>query len=272
MFDLSQDLSKIVVELNKDATARYSTLSLLDAARGVFAPLTVGDQNDSDPRFGPNNEVVFARNSRESPGVTRIDPANGRLTTLLPRGKLPVIWLEDWAPDGSSVVYRTGADRDAWQLLPNTSEPRRLTQARESVEQVQLAPGGRWIAYNSAETGRSEVFIGSVPFGAERRQVSVEGGGQPTWRADGKELYYLGLDGGLYAVDVSPSSDALSTSAPRFLFRLALPVISAVVEQYRPSGDGQRFLFCLPMTSVRREPLRVLINWPSKLERPDVAR
>ena len=73
-------------------------LSLLDAARGAFAPLTVGDQDDSDPRFGPDNEVVFARNSRESSGVTQMDPANGRLTTLLPRGKLPVIWLEDWGP------------------------------------------------------------------------------------------------------------------------------------------------------------------------------
>jgi len=271
-FDLSPDLSKVVVEVSKDATARYSTLSLFDAARGVFAPLTVGDQNDSDPRFGPDNQVVFARNSRESPGVTRIDPTNGRLTTLLPRGKLPVLWMEDWAPDGSSVVYRSGADRDAWQLLPNASEPRRLTQARDSVEQVQLAPGGRWIAYNSAETGRSEVFVSSVPFGAERRQVSIEGGVQATWRADGKELYYLGLDGGLYAVDVTLSADTLSTGAPRLLFRSTLPVISAVVEQYRPSSDGQRFLFCLPLTSVPREPLRVLINWPSKLERPDAAR
>ena len=153
------------------------------------------------------------------------------------------------------MLYRTGASRDVWQLLPRASEPRQLTQARESVEQVQLSPDDHWIAYNSSETGRSEVFVSSVPPGGERRLVSVDGGVQATWRADGRELYYLGLDGTLYAVDIAATS-TLSVGPPRRLFRSTLPVISAVVEQYRPSGDGQRFLFCLPLTSVPREPLR----------------
>jgi eukaryotic-like serine/threonine-protein kinase len=264
-FDLSPDLSKVVVEVSKDATARYSTLSMFDTARGGLAPLTLGDQNDTDPRFGPKGEVVFARNSRDAPGIMRVDPANGRVTTVMPRGSLPVIWLEDWTPDGSSVLYRTGGNRDVWQLLPGGSEPRRLTQARESVEQVQVSPDGHWIAYNSAETGRSEVSISSVPFGGDRRQVSVDGGVQATWRADGRELYYLGLDGGLYAVDVTPSASTLITGPPRLLFRSTLPVISAVVEQYRPSSDGQRFLFCLPLASVSREPLRMVLDWPAKI-------
>jgi hypothetical protein len=131
---------------------------------------------------------------------------------------------------------------------------------------VQLSPDGRWIAYNTAETGRSEVFVSSVPIGGERRQVSIAGGVQPTWRADGRELYYLGLDGGLYSLDVAPGP-SLGVGAPKLLFHSALPVISAVVEQYRPSGDGQRFLFCMPLTSVRREPLRMLLNWPEKQNR-----
>jgi Tol biopolymer transport system component len=266
-FDVSPDHSKVVVEISTDATARHSTLSLFDAAQGVLAPLTVGDQNDSDPRFGPGDNVVFARNSRGAAGVMRIDPASRQLVTLLPRGTLPVLWMEDWAPDGTSIVYRSAANRDAWQLLPDSPEPRRLTDAKQPIEQVQLAPHGRWIAYNTAETGRSEVFVSSVPFGGERRQVSAAGGVQPTWRADGRELYYLGLDGGLYAVDIGPATGTLSAGTPRLLFRSTLPAISAVVEQYRPASDGRRFLFCLPLALVQREPLRVLLNWPAKRER-----
>jgi eukaryotic-like serine/threonine-protein kinase len=260
-FDASADLSKIVVEVSRDAAARYSTLAMFETARGVLTPLTIGNQNDSDPRFGAHGEVVFARNSREDPGIVRIDPASGRRETLLPRGSLPVIWLEDWASDGSSMIYRTGANRDAWQLLGSATEPRKLTDAREPIEQVQLSPDKKWIAYNTAESGQSEVYVSSVPFGGERRQVSVAGGVQPTWRGDGRELFYLGLDGALYTVDISADGGTLRTGTPNLLFRTSLPVISAVVEQYRPSADGQRFLLCVPLTFVQHEPLRMLLNW-----------
>jgi eukaryotic-like serine/threonine-protein kinase len=261
---VSKDLSKVVVEVSKDPSARYSTLALLDIARGVLTPLTLGDQNDSDPRFGPDGDIVFARNSRESPGILRINPGSRQVSTLMPRGPLPVMWLEDWPDDGSSIVYRTGANLDAWQQTAATEEPRKLTDAREPIEQVQLSPDLRWIAYNTAESGQSEVFVSSVPFGGERRQVSSAGGVQPTWRADGRELYYLGLDGGLYSVSLDPKRQPPGAGAPQLLFRTTLPVISAVVEQYRPSDDGRRFLFCQPLTSVRHEPLRLLLNWQGK--------
>jgi serine/threonine protein kinase/Tol biopolymer transport system component len=264
-FDASADLSKLVVEVSKDTTARFSTLAFLDTTRGVLAPLTLGDQNDTDPRFGPGGAVVFARNSKDGPGIAQIDPSSGRATIVLPRGQLPVLWMEDWSPDGSSIVYRSAANRDAWQLSKGQTEPQRLTEARNAIEQVQLSPDRRWIAYNTTETGRSEVFISSVSPGGQRWQASAAGGVQPTWRTDGRELYFLGLDGGLYSVGIAQSGNGLITNAPRLLFRTRLPVISAVVEQYRPSGDGQRFLFCLPLTSVRREPLRMLLNWPTAL-------
>ena len=60
----------------------------------------------------------------------------------------------------------------------------------------------------------------------------------------------------------------LEPSKPELLFRSRLPVISAVVEQYRVTADGSRFLFCTPLTSVQQEPLRVLLNWKERLPRP----
>ena len=263
-FDVAPDLSKVVVEVSKDPTARYSTLALFDTTRELLAPLTLGDQNDSDPRFGANGDVVFARNSREGPGIVRINPTTSQPAMVLPRGTLPVVWLEDAAGDGS-VVYRSGANRDAWQQLPGSAESRRLTNAREPIEQVQVSPDRRWFVYNTAESGRSEVYLASMASG-QRLQVSVSGGVQATWRADGRELYFLSLDADLYGVEIQSGPDMPRAGAPKLLFKTPLPVTSAVVEQYRPSDDGEKFLFCLPLTSVRREPLRVLMNWRAALE------
>jgi serine/threonine protein kinase len=264
-FDTLPDLSRIVAEIIREGTS-YSTLATFDVSSGVLAPLTLGDRHDSDPRYGPNGDVVFARNTRDSPGIVRISPAGPVPSTIFPRGQLPVIWVEDWASDGSSVVFRSGANRDAWLLAGGATEPVRLTDSREPIEQVQLSPDGSLISYSTSESGRQEVFVAPVPFTGERWQISIDGGVQPNWRADGRELYYLGLDGGLYAVAVDRAQRAVKTGRPERLFSTTLPVISSVVEQYRPSGDGQRFLFCLPLTSVQREPLRMLLNWPERLK------
>ena len=209
--------------------------------------------------------MVFARNTPNGPGLVQLDKAGANPTILMPRGKLPVLWLEDWAVDGRSLIFRSGADRDAWQVSTAGNDPKRLTQAREPLEQVQLSPDSRWFAFNSADSGRSEVYVSPVNAGGRRWQLSSEGGVQAIWRADGRELYYLGLDAGLYVVTIRMDGDEIQAERPRLLFRTALPVISAVVEQYRVTGDGLRFLFCLPLTSVQREPLRMLLNWPAKL-------
>jgi Tol biopolymer transport system component len=185
---------------------------------------------------------------------------------VFPRGKLPVLWLESWAQDGSSIVYRSGDNPEAWRLPSGASTAERVTDVGTSVDQVQLSPDRRWMVYNAPESEQFEVYVAPVPANGQRWQVSKAGGVQGTWRADGRGVYYLGLDSGLYSVDLTITNGKLSPSSPRLLFRTGVPVISPYVEQYRPSADGRRFLFCLPLTSVQREPLRVLMNWPAKLE------
>jgi eukaryotic-like serine/threonine-protein kinase len=265
-FDLSTDGSRIVTEVMKRGTTSRSTLSTLDTTRGVLAALTLGDRSDTDPRFGPGGEVAFARNSTPDAGITRVDAAGANQSVLFPRGNRAVVWMEDWASDGSSVVYRSAADRDAWQLVSGTPEPRRLTRAtREPIEQVQFSPDARWIAYNTSESGRQEIYVSPVPATGQHWQVSLAGGVQPVWRGDGRELYYLGLDAGLYAVEISAQGTRPQAGRPALLFRTPFPVISAVVEQYRVADDGNRFLLCLSVISGEREPLRMLLNWPAKL-------
>ena len=266
-FDLSPDGSRVVAEVRRDGSQPRSTLALVDTTRAVTSALTTGELSDTDPRFGPDGDVAFARNSGDTPGVLRVPTAGGQSTVAHPRGRAPVIWLEDWAGRHGGVIYRTALDPDGWQDVGDGS-PRRLTRAREPVEQIQLSPDGRWIAYNNADSGRPEVYASSTAGGGERWQISNAGGVQAIWRADGRELYYLGLDGGIYVVAIGGKGAALEPSKPELLFRSRLPVISAVVEQYRVTGDGTRFLFCTPLTSVQQEPLRALLNWKERLPRP----
>jgi Tol biopolymer transport system component len=263
-FDLAPDDSRIVAEIARPGVTYRSTLSSLDTSSGVVTPLTLGDVNDSDPRFTSTGDVVFARNSSPAPGIYQTDPAGGHQTLLLDRGTLPVLWLEAFARDGRALVYRSGADPNAWQLPLGARDARRLTQTREPVDQVQLSPDGRWILYNTQESGRVEVYLARVPPNGERWQVSLEGGVQGTWRPDGRGVHYLGVDGGMYSVDLTPKGDRVELSRPTLLFRTPVPVISSYVEQYRVTRDGSRFLFCLPLTSVQREPLRVVMNWGAR--------
>jgi eukaryotic-like serine/threonine-protein kinase len=259
-FDLSPDGARIVAEVRKEGSVPRSTLALIDASRMISSALTDGERNDTDPRFGPDGDVAFARNDGATPGVARLARAGMVPELIVPRGKAPVVWLEDWAGRHGGIVYRTALDRDAWQVA-DRSAPRRLTNAREPVEQIQLSPDGRWIAYNTADSGQPEVYVSPASGSGERWQISGAGGVQALWRGDGRELYYLGLDGAIYVVDIRLGSDTPEPTKPRLLFRSTLPVISAVVEQYRVTADGLRFLFCMPLTSVQQEPLRVIVNW-----------
>jgi Tol biopolymer transport system component len=83
-----------------------------------------------------------------------------------------------------------------------------------------FSPDGRWIAYQSADQGRFEVYVQTFPASGGKWQISTNGGQQPWWRSDGKELYYLSADGKLMAVEVKPGG-SFEASAPRALFDLA---------------------------------------------------
>ena len=121
-FDLSTDGSRLAIEVLKDGPTIRSTISTLDAVSGVMAPLTSGDLNDNDPRFNAAGDIAFARNTGQAPGIVRVDRTGANPTVLLPRDKLPIIWLEDFAADGRSLLFRSSADRDAWELNAGTQK------------------------------------------------------------------------------------------------------------------------------------------------------
>jgi len=136
-------------------------------------------------------------------------------------------------------------------------------QARFSPE-----PSPRWVAYVSDESGRQEVYIDSFPEPRGKKPISTAGGGSPSWRADGKELFYHAGDGKLMAVGLNLGKDTVEAYAPRELFQLQLR--SSAGPTYEPSADGQRFLI-LARPETAAQSLNVIVNWPALLKKAGAA-
>jgi hypothetical protein len=120
------------------------------------------------------------------------------------------------------------------------------------------------VAYNANETDRFEVYVTPFPPSGHSQLISSGGGVQPVWGADGRELFYLGLNGMLHAVALRPDGERLDVS-DRELFQTGLGAPSPSIEQYAASADGQRFLFLKPVDTKVRNSIGVVYNWPALL-------
>jgi Tol biopolymer transport system component len=179
-----------------------------------------------------------------------------------------------FSQDGRFLVYtvidpKTQADiwYVPWDARPNLDKAVKFaaTDARES--QGQVSPDGKWIAYTSNETGAFDVYIRPFPDGPGVWRVSVDGGLEPRWNADGKQLYYLrpltGDRGTLLAATVEADRQGgLRTGTPQRLFdiRAQLSVIQNNVWVYSSHRDGQRFLVNVS-TEAGEPTINVITNW-----------
>jgi dipeptidyl aminopeptidase/acylaminoacyl peptidase len=123
-----------------------------------------------------------------------------------------------------------------------------------------ISPDGRWIAYVSDETQRREVYVRSFPEGPIKVQISTAGGGEPQWRADGHELFYIAPDNTIMSVDVRSTASSFDASPPDGLFTASVDQNKTIRNQYAVSPDGQRFLL-LSVVDRDASPIVAILNW-----------
>jgi len=140
-----------------------------------------------------------------------------------------------------------------------------ITQRESDQFAGNFSPDGHWIVFESNESGRSEVYVQAFPQSGEKWQISLEGGGDPRWRADGKEVFYVALDGTLMSatVSVAPGSNAVKVDKPQLLFQTPLTVGRGRPHGYAVSRDGQRFLMPIPLEK-NTPPITILLNWADR--------
>jgi Tol biopolymer transport system component len=135
--------------------------------------------------------------------------------------------------------------------------------------QARFSPDGRWIAYSSIESGPPEVYVRPLPPATGKWTISTEGGAQPMWRRDGRELFYVDLDGLLNSVPVETGS-TFRAGSPTALFRLSLSgsIFWGNRNDYAVSPDGQRFLVA-SVDPADGAKINVIVNWESALSPRD---
>ena len=165
--------------------------------------------------------------------------------------------------DGRSLLYWTfDADGASLWRLRLTPDPEPTTFLRSPVGPGRLSPDGRWVAYSSTESGRSEIYVVPFPVASRKWQVSSTGGGLSRWRSDGKELFYAARDNRLMAVTVEGHGSGLEISPPRPLFEARAVGPRSF---YDVSPDGQRFLVNWLGSEGVSSSITIVQNWSAAL-------
>ncbi len=179
-----------------------------------------------------------------------------------------------WSADDNVLVYTdggtapTGTGVFAVQLDGGELKPKQLVDGPAEELEPSFSPDGRWLAFTSTETGRFEVYVAAVPNTSLRHQITVEGGREPKWSRDGRELVYR-FGGRMFAVRMD-ALRGVSTGRPRMLFD-AGRYINAAADltgfDYDLAPDG-RFLMVKPGPDEQTPPgLHVVLNWVGELKR-----
>jgi hypothetical protein len=135
----------------------------------------------------------------------------------------------------------------------------------------QISPDGRWVAYNSSETGRQEVYVASFPNPTGKWPISRDGGGYARWRGDSRELFYYAADGRIMSVQISGTTTLeIGTPVPLFTARLlgGAVLVTGFRPQYDVTANGQRFLLNVPVGEEASSPaITVVLNWTAGLRK-----
>ena len=264
--DLSPDEQRVAVGRD-DRASGQSDIWVIDVNRRLPSKLTFGTASARVPLWSRDGSRLVYRS-----GATLVvkardgSAAEEQLADRLSNFEIPL----DWSPDGRMLLYSSlnSIDTDAW-LLPLDGDrkpvPLPATGSRWGV-QARISPDGRWLAYASNESGRYEVYVRRYPSGDGKWLISQNGGSEPSWRRDGKELYYLAGDASLMAVAVTPKP-TFEPAAPQRLFATKLSTLvntSITRNQYVASGDGRRFLVNQPVGSPSS--IVVVVDWPALFE------
>jgi len=260
---LSPDEKRVVVE-RRDPQTRGYDLWLLELSRGIFSRLTSDPGSEVDPVWSPDGRQIVSLSDRKGKrDLYRLDLSSGQEELLLESGELN--YPDDWSRDGQFVVYHSLAGGAGIWLLPvfGDRKPKLILGTPFRKDEAQISPDGRWLAYMSDESGSWEVYVQPLQAPGEKLRLSTNGGGQPRWRKDGRELFYLAFDGTMMAVPITAGA-TLSPGIPESLFQTGITV-NPVLDQFAVTGDGQRFLLAVPLEFA--PPITVVLNWTALLKK-----
>ncbi|PYL05706.1 MAG: hypothetical protein DME33_15800 [Verrucomicrobia bacterium] len=265
---LSPDDKRVVVT-RFDSQTGSTDLWLIDQARETR--FTFDPANDANPAWAPDGKSIAFNSSRSGSIDLYVKPSSGGSEELLFKSSNPK-GPHDWSVDGRFILYGESDPKtniDLWVLpMFGDRKPIPFLQTAFIETQGRFSPDGKWIAYASNESGPFQVYVRPFPPSGSQWMVSTNGGNQPRWRRDGKELFYLGPDRKLMVVDVKEDANKFETSSPRALFEMRIGTFNqGAAAAYEVARDGQRFLVNTQIEESSPSPLTVVMNWTAGLKR-----
>jgi serine/threonine protein kinase len=272
--DGQQLLLERTVQENRGVSAKPDVwLWTFDAKR--MTKLTFDKERDLYPIWSPDGRRIAFVSDRSDgiPQIFRKDATGAGVELRLTESRDRKITM-DWSRDGRYILFRqmggtTGMD--LWALPMDGARPLKpfvVLDSQFNEGGGRFSPDGKWLAYNSNETGVSQIYARAFPppesAAGEKWQISQSGGLTMRWRGDGRELYWVTSDGTIWAANIQTGPGELQSGTPRELF--TAPIYTATAGCFDVSPDGQRFLVLLFASqaegSIR---LNVASNWQAGL-------
>ena len=262
---LSPDGRRVALAVSEQETQIW----LYDLSRETPSRFTFGGNYNAAPVWTPDGKRIAFESIKEGPQNLFWQLADGgggleRLTTS-EYTQIPM----SRSQDGQLLAFvelhpSTGYDIWVMRLGDRKAQPFLRTQFNESAPR--FSPDGRWLAYTSDESGRYEIYVQPYPGPGGKWQISTEGGTEPVWNPNGRELFYRSGDK-MMTVDIA-TQPSFAPGNPRVLFEGQYVPTPASAPNYDVSPDGQRFLMLKPSESAETAPtqINVVLNWFEELK------
>ncbi len=244
---------------------------MFDVARGLKTRFTFDPGADNAPIYTTNgDEVIFcsARRGKNRLNLYRKAVAGSGEDQLLLESDRDK-FATQCTLDGRSVIFWSRGDpatrTDIWVMpLLGGGEPHAILNSQFAEQFPILSPDNRWMAYESDESGRLEIYVCPFPNPTRKWQISTAGGEKPRWRGDGKEIVYLGPDNNLVAVAVSPVGADFQIGASTTLFGIRPQRPGNIFDM---TSDGRRFLVNSSVLDQNAQPLTLVVPWTASIEK-----
>jgi eukaryotic-like serine/threonine-protein kinase len=266
--ELSQDGRQASVSIPDEAGKVGRNIWLYDVARGLRTRFTFDRANEFASIWSPDgSRVIFDSDPKGHLDLYQKASSGAGADEVLLEDTMDK-YPDNWSPDGRFILYSTSGASTGNDLfvLPLFGDRRPIpflqTQFNEAFGR--FSPDGRWVAYQSDESGRIEVYVAPFPGPGGKWQISTAGGQRPRWRRDGNEIFYLSPDNRLMAAAVNGKGASFGVSAIKPLFQTRA---TGRNDRYAVSADGQRFLINTAPEQSASAPIMVVLNWTAGLKK-----